>query len=70
MANQRIDVQIDGGMGFFQFNLLTKRAIAWKKRHVCTESWNGGNDRTFYCDDTRMAQDIAQGMLDAGLAVR
>lgn len=69
-TKSRFDVQVEGSLGFFQFSLLTRKAVAWKRRNIVASSWNGGNDRTFYCDDSRYAQDIAQAMIDAGLAVR
>ena len=66
---KKCDVQISGGMGFYQFDLLTRRAITWVRRNVAIAPYQiEGN--TFYSDDTRYAKDIAEAMQAAGLAVR
>jgi hypothetical protein len=67
--NIQVDVQISGGMGFYKFNSLTRKARAWVKKNVNLESWQMIGDSAFGCEG-RYAQDLANGMQEAGLIVR
>ncbi len=64
----RIDVNIQGGFGFYLFMLNTRKAAAWVRRNIDLAAYQVNGD-TFCCDDTRMAQDIAHAMTEAGLRV-
>lgn len=51
------------GQGFYAITGETKRGKAFVKR-----CWGGEHGQT-YCDDSRLAQDIADGAVLAGLRV-
>ena len=54
-----------GGFGFFSIWGESRRGRQWLKRNV-----EGlGRDGVAYCDDRRMALDIAEGAISAGLKV-
>lgn len=65
---RKLDVQINGGMGLYTFVPLTRKAQVWVKRHVDLESWQwlGAG---FAVDGSRYANDLAGGMIEAGLRV-
>jgi hypothetical protein len=62
-----IDVQVTNGGSIFLFQPYTDEAKAWIKNNVSEESqWFGFS----LAVEARYAQDLAQGMIDAGLTVR
>ena len=68
-AVARPDVLVHGGLGFYTFELLSKRARLWTHRCVARAVWNG-TTAEFHCDDRQYAEDIADAMQADGLVVR
>lgn len=66
--NIEVDVRISGGGSIFKFDPKTEKARDWVKANVELESWQMLGDRAFACEG-RYAQDLAKGMLQAGLVV-
>lgn len=65
--NRTPDVLIENHGSLMLFRLLTPEAIKWVDENVSEDAqfFGGG-----LCVEPRYAQDLAQGMIDAGLTVR
>lgn len=61
------DVEVNGGMGFYQFRILTDAGREFVSAQVHLEDYQ--NPDAFGVDDTRMAEAITVGMLNEGLNV-
>ena len=59
------DIEITG-KGFYQFEAVSEEAQDWMAANV--EGFDYRN-HVAYCDDSRLAQDIANGAVDDGLTV-
>lgn len=62
MKTRKADITIDG-QGFYTIAANSVRGIAFMRQV------EGSSDGVAYCDDTRMAVDIADGAVHAGLRV-
>lgn len=59
------DIQVRNEGSIVQFILLTKKAKTWVRENVQSEPWQWMGSSL--CVDWRYAEDLFQGMLEAGL---
>ena len=68
---KRVDIQVEGGMGFYQFVGLTGRGLRWLKANLCAEPWQWtGGGIACAVEGREYAMDIAAGAKAEGLTVR
>ena len=66
--SKKVDVEVYNDGSTFVFKPLTDAAKAWVKENVSLESWQKWAGDSFVVEH-RFAENVARGMLEAGLVV-
>ena len=64
------DIEFVGGEGFYCVYAQSDAGVNFLETNVAFEPWQGSPRRGIAIEDTRFAQEIAQGALDEGCLVR